>query len=129
MDCLGLLIAVAKTLDLHGKHGDALLDYDRQDYGWRPDGARLKAMLATHLHEIPTEAALPADVLLFTLGGNPQHVGICTQLPDGRPGLLHAYAPIGKVVEHGFGGAWPQRLCAAFRLPQATNQHMTEQQD
>jgi cell wall-associated NlpC family hydrolase len=124
VDCLGLLVAVAHALNLKGKEGDQLLDFDRTDYGWRPDGQQLQAVLASQLDEIPAEEIQPGDILLFRLAGNPQHLGICTQLADGRAGLLHAYAPIGKVVEHGFAGAWPERLCAAYRLCSQANSHV-----
>ncbi len=114
LDCLGLLLCVAAELDLRDGQGMPLIAYDRRDYGWRPDGAAFEADLAAQLRR--GDAPEPGDILLFRLMNNPQHVAIFSALPDGRPGLIHAYAPAGRVVEHGFDGPWPKRLHAVFCL-------------
>ncbi len=107
-DCLGLLLQVARDV------GQDFSAWDRTDYGWRPEPQPLMAALEQHL--LPCAQPAPGDVALFRLQGNPQHLGIFSQLPDGRLGLIHAYAPIGRVVEHGYGGPWPLRLHAAYSL-------------
>lgn len=114
LDCLGLLLAVAKILQLRDAQGAWLAEGDRWDYGWRPDGVAFEAELAQRMR--PAETPQAGDVALFRLQGNPQHVGILSDLPDGRRGLIHAHAPAGRVVEHGFDGPWPRRLHAVFSL-------------
>lgn len=114
LDCLGLLLAVAQELDLRDGQGTPLVDGDRRDYGWRPDGVAFEAEIAARLRRV--DVLEPSAIALFRLQGNPQHVGIFSTLPDGRLGLIHAHAPVGRVVEHGFDGPWPRRLHAVFSL-------------
>jgi cell wall-associated NlpC family hydrolase len=56
--------------------------------------------------------AIPGDVGLFDFGSGPQHVALFTPR-----GIIHAYAPARKVIEHGFQAPWPPRLCGLYRFP------------
>ena len=122
VDCLGLLIGLATRLDLRGRDGRLLSQLDQVDYGLRPDGATLRARMESALE--PGMLEEEGNILLFRLQGNPQHLGLSTRLEDGRMGLLHAHAPLGRVVEHGFTAPWPQRFEAAFGIPLEMNTHL-----
>jgi hypothetical protein len=54
---------------------------------------------------------------LFKIRDTPQHVGFLTVSVEGTMGLLHAYAPARRVVEHRFDSYWQHRLFKVFRWP------------
>ncbi len=117
VDCLGLLMGVAETLNLRDRHGKPLTSYDRHDYPTHPDGNRLAASLAEALHPLAPQDIAPADIVLLRYEGNPQHLGIVSDYSRMAYGLIHAYAPAHKVVEHVLDDHWRSRMAAAFRLP------------
>lgn len=115
LDCLGLLLAVAGALDLRGRNGEALCCYDRTDYSKYPDGITLQSALSQALW--PREAGAapePGGIALFRLEGNPQHLAIISDYPGGGCGLIHAYAPLGRVVEHRLDHSWQRRLAGVY---------------
>ena len=101
VDCIGLVVGVAQTLELIDDKGIPLASFDHADYPPTPAGEYQ-----------------PADILLFRFHQDPQHVGIVSQLPDGELGIIHCYASIGKVVEHRLNDTWKRLIVAAFRFPQ-----------
>ncbi|MCC7260038.1 MAG: C40 family peptidase [Alphaproteobacteria bacterium] len=110
-DCLGLLMGVARELDLRStESGRPLTEYDRTDYGRSPDGEAFRSILGVHLQRVTESQLRPGDVGLFMFDANPQHVAIISDA-----GLIHSYAQIRKVAEHGFTDAWKKRLVAVFR--------------
>lgn len=115
-DCLGLVVGVADELGLKHASGATLSSFDQTDYSRQPDGARLTAMLQSVLYEIPKEDAAPGDLVLFSIEGNPQHVGLLTDY-EGL-GVIHCYAPSRKVVEHRLDKKWQQRIVKVFRWQQ-----------
>ena len=104
VDCAGLILGVAAEL------GIAALD--RRGYGRRPDSEELRRLCDEQMRRVALVDAQPGDVLLFEIAGQPQHLGFDTDI-----GLLHAYAPARRVVEHVLSEDWEQRLVAAFALP------------
>jgi len=107
VDCLGLAVGVAEALGLPV--------IDSLDYPRRPDAETLRAGLAAQLQRLEPEAARPGDLLRLAVNGKATHLGILSRLADGRPGLIHAYAPCRKVVEHGWDGQWPGPAVDAWR--------------
>lgn len=104
VDCAGLIIGVVREL---GISADDLTGYGRQ-----PDSDELRRLCREQMRPIALEAARPGDVYLIEIDGRPQHLAFATDI-----GLLHAYAPARKVVEHGIDAGWRARLVAAFALP------------
>lgn len=113
-DCLGLVVGISNELGLKHSDGSQLSRFDETDYSMQPDGVRLTNMLQSLLQEIPKADAAPGDLALFTIEGNPQHVGLLTDY-EGGLGLIHSYAPSKKVVEHRLDQKWQQRLIKVFR--------------
>lgn len=107
VDCLGLGICVGREL------GFLPDSFDRQDYTRQPVPAVLLAGLRAHLQEIPVSEAQPGDLLVLDVAGQPVHVGFRTD-----HGLIHAYYPAGRVVEHGLRGPFARAVRHAFRVPQ-----------
>lgn len=111
VDCLGLLIGVARELDL------PFSQYDEVDYPHYPDTQRLRANLASVMQEISVENIEIGDVLLLNIDGSPQHLAIVSELA-GELAIIHAYAPAKAVVEHLLDDYWQKRMVAAFRAAQ-----------
>lgn len=82
IDCLGLLVCVARDLDLHGKNGERLADFDARDYPHQPDTVALRQKLESLLYPIHTTGIAPGDIALFNVEGSPQHMGIITLLEN-----------------------------------------------
>ncbi len=117
VDCLGLLVMIAHENALlfngHGAH-----THDATTYGHRPDTQLLMAGLCRHLHRIEAAAMQPGDIALMRVDHLPQHLAIISDYPEhGHVGMIHAYAPARKVVEHRLCEHWRTQLHAAFRLP------------
>lgn len=113
VDCLGLLVEVARECNLRSKIGGLLVDYDEFNYPHYPDTARLCEMLTTHLHEVEGRFQ-PADIALFEVNGRAQHMGILSSFLLGE-GIIHAYAPARCVVEHALDAYWKNKIVAMYR--------------
>jgi cell wall-associated NlpC family hydrolase len=107
VDCIGLIVGVAKELGLEV--------VDRVDYAREPSNGELEKALAKYL--TPCELKVGA-VALFKLDKEPQHVGIIGALSIEHGAwnysLIHAYAQARKVVEHGLDDFWKARLVGCF---------------
>lgn len=105
LDCVGLVIAVARELDLSG--------YDVTGYSRLPQPALLRHHLAcAGLVEHPPSAARPGDVMLMRLRRLAQHLAIRTDI-----GMIHSHIGSGGVVEHRLAPNWQERLLSVFRFP------------
>lgn len=116
LDCLGFLLVVAQRAGIHfnGTMPEAL---DQTDYGTRPDAVMLKAKLDTWLQPCAGDAE-PGDVLLLDIQGIPQHLALVSDYPlPGECGMIHAYAPARKVVEHRYDDVWKKATRAVYALP------------
>jgi cell wall-associated NlpC family hydrolase len=104
VDCAGVIVGTAAELGLSA--------FDRTGYGHRPDSRELEELCGIHMRGVRLSAARPADVMLLMVDGQPQHLAFVTDL-----GMLHAYAPSRRVVEHRIDESWRSRIVAAFRIP------------
>jgi cell wall-associated NlpC family hydrolase len=84
---------------------------DQRDYPRDPDPEVLLAALKAHGF-VAAEDVQAGDVLLFRFARAPQHVGLA--ISDTR--MIHAYAPLKKVVSVEIGANWQRRLCGIYRL-------------
>jgi NlpC/P60 family putative phage cell wall peptidase len=109
VDCVGLVLGVAKALGIHL--------VDSQGYPRTPDGKSLQAACESQLIRTPLEQMQPGDVALFRFQVDPQHVAILGDYPHGGLSLIHAYNTIGKVVEANLSGAERRRIVAVYSLP------------
>lgn len=113
VDCLGLLVGVAAELGLKGPDGTLLASFDRADYPLEPSGEALCNMLKSLLTEGDISHIRPGDIAVMEIGGIPRHLGIVTDMPEGL-GLIHAFAPVGKVVETLLAPCWRRRIKYLF---------------
>ena len=115
-DCLGLLMGVARDLELCSPvTGEMLICYDQTDYSHFPDGVAFRAALKRYLKEIPLSDRKSGDIALFHFDKNPQHVAIISDYQSNL-GLIHCYAQARKVVEHRLDEAWKKRMVAVYRI-------------
>ena len=90
LDCAGLVIVVARQLCLIPQ------DWDINGYERTPDG--------TMLHWCDTmmtraDEPAPGRVIVLTIRGDPQHLGIVGNYRHGGLSVIHAASQAGKVVE------------------------------
>lgn len=117
VDCLGLLICVAQTLDLTSKKGTMLHQCDYRTYSKIPDKTVLYRALSEHLEEKPRQKMTKGDIALMEFDNNPQHLAIISDYPaDNYLGCIHAYAPAKKVVEHHLDSHWKRKITHLFKL-------------
>ena len=115
VDCLGLLMGIARELDIKDICGTPICQRDTRDYTRTPDTTRLHAALFDALKRKPIEEAEAGDIALLTIKGSPQHLGIISTL-DGSLSIIHAYAQARKVVEHTLDVYWRAQLIAVFSI-------------
>lgn len=111
MDCIGLVIAVAR--DVGAKPADFDLHYDR-----RPDGT-MAGMLREHLRPVSVRRATQGTVVVVATGLAGHHVGI--MLDDRR--FIHATSGRGVAVDV-FDHNWRQRVArvsSAYDFPGVTD--------
>ena len=112
VDCRGLLLCVARSLDYSPAQAY------RNNYARQPDSDELRAALETELEEIPIVEARDGDVLFIRLPreAKPTHVGIIAEGPYERM-IIHAKGSDGhgKVTEDPLKG-WMKYVAAAYRF-------------
>ncbi len=116
VDCLGLIAGVARELSLTDGSGQPLSDFDERSYSKMPDGSYLCQRLDALMERVSLADMDVGDVVVFRLDHNPQHLAIVSPYNGDAFGMIHAYAPARKVVEHRMDESWKERLYAAFRF-------------
>lgn len=125
VDCVGLLIGVSVELGLIHP------DYDPTGYSWETDGSQLREELSRWAEVVAftdepkgldfwLDALRPGDIAVFKVTGLPQHTAFVSEIDYGAsgtfPGLIHAYNPARKVIEHNLDDRWLRRMIELWRL-------------
>ncbi len=110
LDCVGLVIITARALGL------VPADLDVTGYGRQPDGTLLQ-QAECHMQRI--SALDLGAVLVVSITGEPQHMGIVGDYRHGGWSLIHAAsnARPGRVIETRLMFHRAQQLQAIYRLP------------
>jgi len=113
LDCAGLVIITAKRLRL------VPAEWDITDYGRLPDGTLL-ATCDQHMQRIGVIEL--GAVLVLSITGQPQHMGIVGDYRHGGWSLVHAASNAcpGRVIETRLMFHRAQQLQAIYRLPGVT---------
>lgn len=105
IDCIGLIVGVAKEL--------GLFEYDHKAYARYSDGT----LLMQHMHTVYDLGDIAdrqaGDVVIYWVSRqtrHPQHVGILTD-----NGIIHTYDRVGKVVETHTHERWTERMTHCFK--------------
>lgn len=124
-DCVGLLIGVSVELGLIEE------GYDPTGYAWETDGSQLRTELSRWADRVAfTDTPLgvefwhgalkEGDIVVFRVAGMPQHTAFVSSIDYGSggklAGMIHAYNPARKVVEHVVDDRWARRLVEVWRL-------------
>ena len=107
MDCLGLVVVVARELGLSERDGTG--------YSRRATGRALLDPFREEMDEIPLDAVRPGDVVVFADRCYPCHVGILSER-HGALGVIHAHASRRQVIEDAWSGEWQAKARFAFRF-------------
>ena len=118
-DCVGLVMGVGIALELLPADFTSLPEFaPYRGYSRVPRGdGFLEKACARFGVEIRIQEAGIGDVLTFSFGGDPSHMAILGDYPDGGFSLIHAYAPQRRVLEARFDDAWRGRAVTACRYP------------
>jgi cell wall-associated NlpC family hydrolase len=109
MDCIGLLICVAREL------GHVPPDFNITGYRRVPDGHSLMRHMREQFTEIPREQMAPGDYVCIAYDRHPHHVGIIGDYHLGGLSLIHANSKSGKVEESRLVFNESMRFVALFR--------------
>ena len=117
VDCLGLLMGVAQVLALKDKYGQLFIHHDSLDYSKQPSAARLSGDLEKALVRAASCSEMRVgDVALLEMDSNAQHLAIISDYGAVEYGLIHAYAPCKKVIEHHLDGFWYAKIREIYHL-------------
>lgn len=106
-DCIGLIAGVGRALGFAS--AEQYLASGYRCYGRSPDVALLLLACSAFLEPV-TERQL-GDIVLMSFARSPQHFGILSAADQ----VIHAYAGIGRVVEHRIDPKWSRRVVRAYR--------------
>lgn len=112
LDCAGLVICVARALDMVEP------DFDVPTYDRAPDGSMIPWCRA---HMVQLKEPKPGDVIVVTVDRQPQHMGIVGDYRHGGHSIIHAHIsarPTPRVIETRLMYSEALRFVAAFRLPE-----------
>lgn len=107
IDCVGLVVCVARALDLS--------DYDSTGYSRRAHGQGFVEHFRGNMDGVAIPDARSGDVLVFADQAYPCHCGFLTERL-GHPHLLHAHATRRQVIEEPYAGEWSDKIKFAFRF-------------
>jgi NlpC/P60 family putative phage cell wall peptidase len=114
-DCLGLVMGIARNLELKSKKGQLLTSYDLTNYEKIPNGNILLDNFSEHFISISMEQVNIGDILIFQFNNQPQHIGI-TSIFEERRTIIHAFIQARHVVEHTLDQYWQEKICMVFRF-------------
>lgn len=105
LDCIGMVLYVLS------KHDVLPPDFERRNYGRLPMGELLDK---TSVYCEKIESPINGCMVLIRWPGErrPAHVALYA---DGN--LIHCYATVKKVVEHGFRAPWTRWADSYYKLP------------
>lgn len=108
LDCVGLGAVIAEKLNQPLQQTLA--------YGRLPNNALLESWIErqTFITRVHGEM-MPGDVLLLRFLREPQHMAVYT-----GDTIIHAYQPMGRVVEHALDDKWRKRIVRAYRFKGVT---------
>lgn len=111
VDCAGLVIAVAKDLNLVEQ------DFDVNGYDRVPDGKSLLAYCDRFMQRVEINDARDGDVVVIRWESDPQHLGfLVPYIVPGHHALIHSINGRG-VIEHRLTPQLKRKIVAAYRLP------------
>lgn len=111
LDCAGLIIAVAKLLEL--------TDKDTTSYSRRPNATEFTAfMLETKCIQLPYGKHEHGDILRLNTSGWPVHIAIYEVDEAGQEWYIHAFLPHKKVTRDPLTPKVKETISSVWRFPE-----------
>jgi hypothetical protein len=104
-DCVGLIIGVARELNLKTICGKLFHEYDDLTYKKSHNELQLKDYYDKYLIKVDNNDMQQGDVFLMKIDVNNQHTGFIAKQNDDFT-MIHAYLQVRKVAEHQFNDYW-----------------------
>jgi NlpC/P60 family putative phage cell wall peptidase len=104
VDCFGVIEMVGRAFHVSIPEN---IQYSRI-----PDAMELLAYMDTYARGIPVNEAQEGDILIIPFMRELRHMAIKTD-----KGMIHAYEPMGMVVEHSINPAWQKMIRRAYQYP------------
>lgn len=98
-DCLGLVMGIARNLNLKSKNGVPITVFDTLDYDIKRQNINLSSILDSLL--LKSEEISSGNLVLMNFDSIPQHLAITSEHPHYKFGIVHSDLKSNKVVEHG----------------------------
>lgn len=112
VDCVGLVIGVARTLGLVPP------GFDVAAYPRVPDGSSLMHLVHMHMRGLLAGQPMqPGDVVVVRFDADPQHLGILGDYRHGGLSIIHAASDPGRVIETRLLFSQSMQFVQAFALP------------
>lgn len=108
LDCAGLPLWAMQAI---GRPVTDIVGYGREPYRDGLEGA-LTANLGPR---VPRETMRAGDVVMMRFAGDPRHVGILTDYPDGGLALIHTHDTLKFVTEHRLDDARRKTITGVWR--------------
>ncbi len=113
-DCIGLIMGIAKQLNLKAKNGKPFIKYDKFDYPLVSRNNRLQDEFDWLLNE--TTKIKVGDLILFAISKHPQHLAIISNIENEEIYIIHCHIKIGKVVEHRLDKEWKDKIIKIYEF-------------
>lgn len=115
VDCIGLLVGIAKELEIRNPNGTLLHLQDDTGYSREPNKYKLQDYFDRFL--IKSETIEAGSILLVKYNRFPQHCGVVGSYVNNDLSIIHAYETAGKVVEHRLTDKWLKMVVGVYRFP------------
>ena len=116
VDCFGLIIGIAKELNIKSITGDLLYKFDETNYSASLDNDRLEKFLDKHLIKVQNNNWQVGDILLFKIFKYPQHIAIFSKYQDKVTEIIHCHSSSEEVVEHTLSPVWQRMIAGIYRF-------------
>lgn len=110
IDCVGLLVLVAKDLGLNP------LDITTYSQYYNPE-VLIKAFIDNGCQKVIKTKAISGDIMIINIGKVPMHVGILS-VKNGVKHIIHSYRPAGRVREEVIYPMLEKRFRFGFIYPE-----------
>ena len=112
-DCLGLIIGIAKTLNLKNIYSMPLTSLDKANYPRIFNGNHVYKILKYNFIEIDIKNIKSGDLILLKIRNNPQHIAVYNKENNS---IIHADTKHNKVIEEKITSHIENKFYAAFSL-------------
>jgi hypothetical protein len=121
-DCIGLIFGVCAELEVFPADWRMMPEMEEfRAYGRRPHKGTLERGCSKFAIQLPIADAVPGDIALLSFDGEPWHMAVLGDYPHGGLSIIHAYAPMRKVIESRLDPMWLTHIHSTYSLPGVTS--------